>query len=73
MGDKPLNKVYSIWWEKNLKCNSCTFSLKVMLMSALRTFVKNSVKESLYEKKKKKTINILVAFFILIKVMSKLS
>ena len=53
MGDKPLNKVYSIWWEKNLKCNSCTFSFKVMLMSALRTFVKNSVKESLYEKKKK--------------------
>ena len=72
MGDKPLNKVYSIWWEKNLKCNSCTFSFKVMLMSALRTFVKNLVKESLYGEKKK-TINILVAFFILIKVMSKLS
>ena len=56
MGDKPLNKVYSIWGEKNLKCNSCTFSFKVMLMSALRTFVKNLVKESLYGEKKKKQL-----------------
>ena len=37
-----------------------------MLTSALRALVKNSVKESFYgkRKKKKKTINILTAFFI---------
>ena len=35
-----------------------------MLMSALRVLVKNSVKESFYEKRKKKAINILIAFFI---------
>ena len=35
-----------------------------MLTSALRALVKNSVKESFYRKKKKKTINILTVFFI---------
>ena len=34
-----------------------------MLMSALRALVKNLVKESFYGKRKKKTINILTAFF----------
>ena len=38
-----------------------------MLMSALRVLVKNSVKENFYEKRKKKTINILTAFFIFLK------
>ena len=35
-----------------------------MLTSALRVLVKNPVKESFYGKKKKKTINVLIAFFI---------
>ena len=35
-----------------------------MLMSALRTFVKNIVKENFLEKRKKKTINVLIVFFI---------
>ena len=35
-----------------------------MLMSALRTFVKNIVKENFQEKRKKKTINVLIVFFI---------
>ena len=34
-----------------------------MLTSALRVLIKNPVKESFYGKKKKKTINILTAFF----------
>ena len=38
-----------------------------MLMSALKVLVKNSVKESFYEKRKKKAINILTAFFIFLK------
>ena len=33
-------------------------------MSVLRVLVKNPVKEIFYEKRKKKTINILTAFFI---------
>ena len=33
-------------------------------MSALRALVKNPVKESFYEKRKKKTINVLTVFFI---------
>ena len=45
-----------------------------MQTSILRALVKNLVKESLYEKRrKKKTINVLMAFFISIKVMSKFS
>ena len=37
-------------------------------MSALKVLIKNSVKESFYEKrKKKKAINILTAFFIFLK------
>ena len=35
-----------------------------MLTSTFRTLVKNPVKESFYEKRKKKTINVLIAFFI---------
>ena len=35
-----------------------------MLMNALRTLVKNLVKENFYKKRKKKTINVLTAFFI---------
>ena len=35
-----------------------------MLTSALRALVKNSVKESFYGKRKKKTINVLTVFFI---------
>ena len=35
-----------------------------MLTSVLRALVKNSVKESFYRKRKKKTINVLTAFFI---------
>ena len=35
-----------------------------MLTSAFRVFVNNLVKESFYEKRKKKTINVLTAFFI---------
>ena len=36
-----------------------------MLLSALRALVKNPVKENFYRKiKKKKTINVLTAFFI---------
>ena len=35
-----------------------------MLMSALRALDKNPVKESFYEKRKEKTINILTAFLI---------
>ena len=35
-----------------------------MLTSAFRALVKNPVKESFYGKKKKKTINVLTAFFI---------
>ena len=34
-----------------------------MLTSVLRALVKNSIKESFYEKRKKK-INVLIAFFI---------
>ena len=46
-----------------------------MLTSALRAFVKNLVKESFYEnRKKKKAINVLTVFFSFsIKVISKLS
>ena len=36
----------------------------VMLMSVLRALVKNPIKESFYEKRKKKAINILTVFFI---------
>ena len=32
-------------------------------MSALRAFVKNPVKKNFYGEKKKKTINVLTAFF----------
>ena len=35
-----------------------------MLMSVFRVLVKNPVKESFYGKRKKKTINVLTAFFI---------
>ena len=35
-----------------------------MLTSALRALIKNSVKESFYGKRKKKTINVLTVFFI---------
>ena len=35
-----------------------------MLMSVLRALVKNPIKESFYEKRKKKAINILTVFFI---------
>ena len=35
-----------------------------MLTSALRALVKNPVKESFYGKRKKKVINVLIAFFI---------
>ena len=35
-----------------------------MLTSALRALVKNPVKKIFYEKKKKKTINVLTVFFI---------
>ena len=35
-----------------------------MLTSALRALVKNPVKESFYGKRKKKTFNVLTAFFI---------
>ena len=35
-----------------------------MLTSTLTTFVKNPIKESFYRKRKKKTINILIVFFI---------
>ena len=35
-----------------------------MLISALRVVVNISVKESFYEKMKKKTINVLTTFFI---------
>ena len=35
-----------------------------MLTSALRALVKNSVKESFYGKRKKKTINVLTVFLI---------
>ena len=38
------------------------FSVWVILTSVLRTLVKNSVKESFY--RKKKTINVLITFFI---------
>ena len=43
-----------------------------MLISALRALVKNPIKES-FCGKRKKTINILTAFFMRIKVMLKLS
>ena len=36
----------------------------VMLTSALRALVNNSVKKSFYRKRKKNAINILTAFFI---------
>ena len=39
------------------------FKLREMLTSALRALVKNLIKESFYGKKKK-TINVLTAFFI---------
>ena len=42
-------------------------------MSALRTLVKNTIKESFYGKKKKKAINFLTNFFISYKSDSKLS
>ena len=42
-----------------------------MLTNALRALVNNPFKESFYEKKKKKTINILTFFSFIIKVMSK--
>ena len=46
-------------------CPSSVFCLGIMLTSALRILVKNPVKESIYEKrKKKKLINILTIFFI---------
>ena len=35
-----------------------------MLTSAFRVLVNNLVKESFYEKRKKKTINVLTTFFI---------
>ena len=35
-----------------------------MLTSALKTLVKNLVKENFHEKRKEKTINVLTAFFI---------
>ena len=35
-----------------------------MLTSAFRVLVNNLVKESYYEKRKKKTINVLTTFFI---------
>ena len=38
--------------------------LREMLTSALRTLVKNLVKESFYGKSKKKAINVLTVFFI---------
>ena len=46
-----------------------------MLMNALRTLVNNPFKESFYEKRKKKVINILIVFFFsfFIKIVSKLS
>ena len=44
------------------------FIIRVMLTSALtsalRALVKNPIKESFYEKRKKKAINVLTAFFI---------
>ena len=40
------------------------FYLWVMLTSALRVLVNNPIKTSFYGKRKKKTINILTAFFI---------
>ena len=36
----------------------------IMLTSVLMILVNNLIKENFYEKKKKKTINILIAFFI---------
>ena len=33
-------------------------------MSVLRALVKNPVKKSFYEKRRKKTINVLIVFFI---------
>ena len=42
-------------------------------MSALRTLVKNPVKESFYRKRKKKAIDVLIVFSFPIKAMSKLS
>ena len=45
-----------------------------MQSSILRALVKNLVKESIYgERRKKKTINVLIVFFISIKVMSTFS
>ena len=41
---------------------SMTLRNREMLISALRTFVKNPIKESFYEKRKK--INVLTHFFI---------
>ena len=41
----------------------CNFK-GVMLTSVLRALVNNLIKESFYEKRKKKAINILIAFFI---------
>ena len=35
-----------------------------MLTSVLKTLVKNLVKQSFYEKRKKNTINVMTAFFI---------
>ena len=42
-------------------------------MNAFRVLVKNSVKDSFYEKIIKKVINVLTNFLFFIKVMSKLS
>ena len=39
-------------------------SKREILMSTLRVLVKNPVKESFYGKRKKKTINVLIVFFI---------
>ena len=41
----------------------CNFK-GVMLTSVLRALVNNLIKESFYEKRKKKAINILIVFFI---------
>ena len=41
-----------------------TFIFWVILMSALRILIKNSVKKSFYGKRKKKAINVLTVFFI---------
>ena len=42
----------------------CTIIIRIMLTGVLRVLVKNLVKESFYDKRKKKAINILTVFFI---------